>query len=234
MSAAPPPERKDPEKRVRFPGVRAPKPVLPIETEQRLTPRQQEVLDQLEDLVGENGLAELTMGKIAALMGCSLRTLYGISPSKDELVLAAIDRNLRRIGRAAIEALDPDMAPLDMLRVYLDAAHMAVEPARMVFARELATLPGAQRLIDAHEDYLSAVTRSLLDRAVEQGEIGKVDTAALAHVLGGLGRDLARPEVREVIEESPRKAASEIVEIILRGLTRNRARSDGGQSAAGE
>ncbi|MCP5040050.1 MAG: TetR/AcrR family transcriptional regulator [bacterium] len=220
MSSAEPREPEDERKRVRFADVRVPKPVLPVDTERKLTPRQQEVLDQLEDLVEEDGLAELTMGKIAAHMGCSLRTLYGISPSKDELVLAAVDRNLRRIGRAAIDSLDPEAGSLDMLRAYLDAANVAVEPAREVFARELASLPGLQRLIDAHEDYLTAITKSLLDRAVEEDEISTVDTAALAHVLAGLARDLAGPEVREVIAESPRKTASEIVEIILAGLTR--------------
>ena len=122
MSAA---EPKASEERVRFANVRAPQPVLAPETEQGLTPRQRQVLDQLEDLVTEDGLAALTMGQIAAHMGCSLRTLYGISPSKEELVLAAVDRNLRRIGREAIESLDPTMPPLEMLRAYLRAARSA-------------------------------------------------------------------------------------------------------------
>ncbi len=208
-------------KRARFANARAPKPVLTPETEARLTPRQQEVLDQLEDLVEEDGLAKLTMGKIAAHMGCSLRTLYGISPSKDELVLAAVDRNLRRIGREAIGSLDPDMPPLEMLRAYLDAANVAIEPTRMMFARELGSIPASQRLVDAHEDYLMAVTKSLLDRAVEEGDIAKVDTAALAHVLGGLGRDLAQVDARESLDEAPRKTAAQVVDIILKGLTRN-------------
>jgi AcrR family transcriptional regulator len=212
------PEPEEGRQRVRFANVRTPKPVLPVETEQRLTPRQQEVLDQLEDLVTEDGLAALTMGQIAAHMGCSLRTLYGISPSKDELVLAAVDRNLRRIGRAAIDSLDITMAPLEMLRAYLEAANEAVEPARVVFARELASIPGAKRLLDAHEDYVVAVTKSLLDRAVEEGQIPQLDTAPVAHVLGGLGRAFGHPEVQEIVEQSPKKTASAIVEIIFRGL----------------
>jgi len=63
-----------------------------------------------------------------------------------------------------------------------------------------------------------AVTRSLLDRAVEESQIPPVDTAALAHVLGGLGRELSRPEVIPLIETSPKQAADTIVEIVLRGL----------------
>ncbi len=218
MSAA---EPKASEERVRFANVRAPKPVLAPETEQGLTPRQRQVLDQLEDLVTEDGLAALTMGQIAAHMGCSLRTLYGISPSKEELVLAAVDRNLRRIGREAIESLDPTMPPLEMLRAYLRAANVAVEPRRVVFARELALLSGAKRLLDAHEDYVVDVVKSLLDRAVASGEIQAVDTAVLAHVLGGLGREFGREEVRGIVADSPKKAADGVVAIILRGMGRH-------------
>ncbi len=91
----------------------------------------------------------------------------------------------------------------------------------MAFAREFADLPGAQRLLDAHEQYVMAVTRSLLERAVAEGEIAPVDTAALAHVLGGLGREFARPEVAErAVASTPKETADAISEILLRGLRR--------------
>ena len=53
----------------------------------------------------------------------------------------------------------------------------------IAFAEELADLPGAKRLLDAHERYVIAVTRSLLERAAAEGEIEEVDTAAVAYVL---------------------------------------------------
>ena len=76
--------------RARFPNVRAPKPLLAPEAEKRLTPRQREVLDALEALVVGGGFAELTMAQMAARVNCSLRTLYGIAPGKDALVLAVV------------------------------------------------------------------------------------------------------------------------------------------------
>lgn len=215
MSQAAPKEGRQ---RVRFANVRAPKPVLGTETMERLTPRQHEVFEQLEDLVQNEKISDLTMSQIAAALGCSLRTLYGISPSKHELVLAAADRNLRRIGKAAIDALDPQMAPLEMLRAYLTAANNADEPIQMIYARELASIPAAKRMIDGHEDYVAAVTKSMLDRAVELGDIPPIDTAPVAHVLGGLLREFGRSDVRETIGQSPKKAANDLTEIILRGL----------------
>ena len=205
-------------KRLDLPGVRAPKPLLAPATERRLTARQRELLDELEELVAAEGLAELTMAEIAAQVNCSLRTLYGIAPSRDELVLAVVDRRLRRIGRKAMESLDESLSPLAALRAYLQAANHAVQPEAVTFSRDFANVPGAQRLLDAHEGYVMAVTRSLLDRAVKDGDVSPVDTAAVAHVLGGLGREFARPNLADVTAASPKVAADALTEIILRGL----------------
>ena len=204
--------------RLRLPGVRPPRPLLPPETERRLTQRQRQVLDALEDLVVRGGLAERTMAQIAARLNCSLRTLYGISPSKDELVLTVIDRRLHRIGRAAIGALDAASPPLEALRRYLGAVNEAVQPATAEFARDFAGVPGADRLLDAHEGYVIAVTRSLLERAVAEARIAPIDTAALAHVLGGLGREFSRPSVMAAIAATPKQTADRVTEILLRGL----------------
>lgn len=206
--------------RRRFPGVRAPKPLLSAAAERRLSARQRELLDELEKLVAAEGLSELTMAEIAAQVNCSLRTLYGIAPSKEELVLTVVDRRLHRIGRAAINSLDSSLSPLAALRAYLRAANQAVAPEADSFSREFADLPGAKRLLDAHEDYVMAVTQSLLDRAVADGQIPPVDTAAVAHVLGGLGREFARPEVAEVTAAPPKATADALSEIVLRGLER--------------
>ena len=209
-------------RRVRFPGVRPPVPLLSDDAERQLSPRQRELLDELEGkLIGDN-LADLTMAQIAGLTNCSLRTLYGIAQSKDELLLTLVDRRLRRIGRAAIESLDDSMAPLDAIRAYLQAANEAVQPESVAMSTDLAKVAGAQRLLSAHEAYLIAVTQSLLDRAAASGHIAPIDSAAVAHVLGGLGREFARPEVAEIAEASPKETADAIADLILRGLQQRR------------
>lgn len=208
--------------RIRFPGVRAPKPLLSREAERQLSARQLEVMDELESQLVNEGLAEMTMAEIAALVGCSHRTLYGIAPSKDELLLTIVDRRLHRIGRAAIESLDPSMSPLDTLRAYLQAANEAVAPESVMISSDLAKVAGAGRLISGHEAYLIAVAQDLLDRAVAEGQIPPVDTAAVAHILGSLGREFARPEVAETVHASPKDTADMVSELILEGLRATR------------
>lgn len=203
-----------------FPGVRTPKPRLCPEAEARLTPRRRELLDQLEALVVAGGFADLTMAQIAARVNCSLRTLYGIAPSKDELVLAVIDRRLRRIGRRALESIAGERSALESLRRYLAAVNQAVQPTTVSFAREFAGVAGGAKLIDAHEAYVVAIARKLIERAIADGEIAPVDAAALAHLLGGLGREFSQPQVAGAVAQSPKQTADALTEIVLRGLAR--------------
>ena len=208
------------EQRLRFPGVRAPKPLRSREAERQLSARQLELLDELEEALLREGLADFTMAEIATLLGCSLRTLYGIAPSKEELVLAIVDRRLHRIGRAAIGSIDASLSSLQALRAYLGEANQAVQPEAIAFAEELASRRGGKSLLDAHEGYVIAVTQSLLDRAVAKGEIDAIDTAAVAHVLGGLGREFVRPEAADAVAASPKATADALTDLILRGLER--------------
>jgi AcrR family transcriptional regulator len=213
-------ERSEVTARIR--SVTPPLALMPPEREEALTQRQRELLDELTQLF-EHGWADLTMADLAARLNCSLRTLYELAPTRDELVLTVVDRNLWRIGqRATASVTAPDIAPLEAIRSYLRAATVAVAAVSPAFARDLAAMPAAQALEDAHNDYLVAVTRALLDLAVEQGSIGSVDTAAVARTMAGLGRDLSRPEVMATLGSSPKDAADGIVDVVLRGL-----RSDG-------
>jgi len=215
MSA--PPVRQD-GIHARLRSVPTPAPALSREHEEALTGRQQEILRELGSIF-EGGFADLTMAELAGRLNCSLRTLYELAPTRDELVLTVVDRNLRSVGRAARDAIDEEAAPLPALRSYLRAATDAVAAVAEPFATDLAAVPAAQQLQDAHNDYLVAVARTLLDLAVERGDIAEVDTAALARTMAGLGRDLSRPEVMITLATSPKEAADSLVDIMLRGLS---------------
>jgi len=64
------------------------------------------------------------------------------------------------------------------------------------------------------------VAQSLLDLAVERGDIAAMDTAALARVMAGVGRDFSKPEVLATLRSSPKDAADAVVDILLAGLRR--------------
>lgn len=201
----------------RLRAVRRPRPLLSRQREQELTDRQRQILDEMEELVAD-GFADLTMAELAARLNCSLRTLYALAPSRDELVLTVIDRRLWRIGRVARDAIGDDLAPLHAIRAYLEAATVAVSRWTEGFARDLAAVPAAHQLQEGHNEYLFEVTRTLLDLAVERGDIAPVDTAAVARVLAGLGQFFSRPTVIPTLRSTPKEAADEVVDLIIGGL----------------
>ena len=201
-------------------SVAPPKPVLTRERKAALTQRQRELLDRLTELFAD-GFAHLTMADLAARLNCSLRTLYGLAASREELVLVVLDRNLWATGRTARSAvtLEPGMGAIEAVGAYLRAANMAVSETTPEFALDLAAAPGGTELSQAHADYLVAVARELLDLAVKRGEISSVDTNAVARVVASLGQDFSLPHVIGTLSGSPKDAANHVVDIILRGLT---------------
>jgi AcrR family transcriptional regulator len=205
----------------RLRAVKPPPAVLDRERERRLTTRQREILDHLGEMF-DDGFAGLTMATIAARSNCSLRTLYGLAPSRDELVLIVVDRNLWRVGRGAKEMITPQMEPLEALQAYLEAANEAVDGMTVPFARDLASMPAAQRQWELHAGYLVEIARCLLDLAVQRGEIPEVDTAAVARVMAGLGVELSRPAVMPTLQTSPKQAAGSIVSLMILGLRASR------------
>ncbi len=197
--------------------VKGPRPLLSRDAEAALTDRQRKLLEQLHDAFAD-GFAHLTMGDMAKAASCSLRTLYELAPSKDDLVRLVVDHRLWRVGRAATAAIGDDMEPLDAIRSHLHAAHLAIADSTEAFAVDSANDPGTDEISRAHARYLTDVTRALLDRAVADGSIAAVDTAAVARVLANVGADFAGPAVLPTLDTSPRAAADELVEVVLRGL----------------
>lgn len=204
----------------RLRSVKGPRPVLSKKRTAELTPRQRELLDQLSELFAD-GFAHLTMADLAAALNCSLRTLYGLAPSRDDLVLLVVDRNLWSVGRAATAAIDPDLGPLEAIRSYLNAANVAVENTTPGFAHDCAANQATLELNRSHSAYLIAVTRELIDMAVETGELEPLDSAAVAHVIAGMGASLAGPEVLVTLSTTPTQAANAMVDVILAGLPRS-------------
>ena len=203
----------------RLSGVPRPVPVLRREEAAALTARQRELLDDLSTHIA-GGFSHLTMADLARELGCSLRTLYGIAPSRDRLVLMACDRNLWAAGRGARGAIGAaaEFRPLDALRRYLRAATRAVDATTAAFSADLDAVPGGLEIRAAHTAYLVAITRELLDMAVEQGEIEPVDTVVVAHAMAGISNVFIRPDVIETLPGTPKEAADTVVDLILGGL----------------
>lgn len=198
-------------------AVLPPRPLLSSRAEQRLGERHRTVLDELEELFLAEGFASFTMRELAARLRCSMRTLYEIAPSKQDLVLVVLDRFLHRVGRTALAAIDPGAAIVERIRVYFRSG---VELLRWTatLAEDAADEPAVLRLLDRHIAYLTAVLEGLIAEGIADDEFRPVDPRLAATVLAGAAVALTRPEAALPGDRPTEEAIDEVTSIVLDGL----------------
>jgi AcrR family transcriptional regulator len=195
----------------------APKPLLPRRTEERLRPRHREILDQLEAVFLSEGFSSVTVAQLAASVGCSRRTLYELAPSKDALVLIVLDRFLHRVGRTALNTVNPDQPIAEQLRSYINGA-LELQRLTAAFADDLADDPAARRLLDRHFRYVMSVSESLIERGITAGEFRHVTPGVAAGMLAGSGLYFSQPGILDDVGMTRDEASFEMTDIVLRSL----------------
>ena len=180
--------------------------------------RHHEVMDRLEKIIDE-GKSYKTMADLASMLKVSLRTLYEIAPSKDELINLTINNVLTKHGKIAMEKIQTLDSPIEKLRVYLNTVNQAVGPRFEKFTLSLSKKHSTNEMIDFHENYITNFIKSLLDDAVQANEIANIDTEATALALGGLGRYFQNKKIHSKSSlASPEDASNFLSDLILSGL----------------
>jgi len=165
---------------------------LTKDSSKALTNRHHEIINSLEIML-EKGIPDLTMSELASKLKISLRTLYEIAPSKDQLITMTVDNILRKLGKDAIDEISTINSPINKLQKYLNIVNQAVGPKFDTFIKGLGrNIPSSNSMIDYHEGFITSYTEKLLNEAKEAKEIKKIDTKAFAILLGGIGREFAK------------------------------------------
>jgi len=191
---------------------------LTKDSSKALTNRHHEIINSLEIML-EKGIPDLTMSELASKLKISLRTLYEIAPSKDQLITMTVDNILRKLGKDAIDEISTINSPINKLQKYLNIVNQAVGPKFDTFIKVLGrNIPSSNSMIDYHEGFITSYTEKLLNEAKEAKEIKKIDTKAFAILLGGIGREFAKEKNRLLITVSPEESANSITNVILDGI----------------
>ena len=181
------------------------------------TKKHYETVEDLEKLL-EKGVPEITMSEIASKLKISLRTLYEIAPSKDELILMTMDNILMRLGKHALDSVSNIESPIEKLEKYLYIVNEAVGPKFNTFLKDIEKINYSQKMADYHVNFISNYTQKLLNDAMEIKEIKKIDTKAFSILFGGIGREFLKEKNRRLINASPEESANSITSIILNGI----------------
>ena len=181
------------------------------------TKKHHETIEDLEKLL-EKGVPNLTMSEIASRLKISLRTLYEIAPSKDQLILMTMDKILIKLGKFALDSVSEIQSPIEKLEQYLFIVNQAVGPKFNTFLKDIEKINGSQKMADYHESFISNYTQKLLNDAIKMHEIKNIDTKAFSILLGGIGREFHKEKNRYLISTSPEESANSITSIILNGI----------------
>ena len=181
------------------------------------TKRQIEIMNALEAML-QKGVPDLTMSEFAKKLKISLRTLYEIAPSKDELILMTMNNILVKLGKLAIDSVANINSPIKKLEKYLFIVNQAVGPKFDTFIKDIENIKGSQKMADYHENFIKNYTKNLLKESILKKEIKSIDVSAFAILLGGIGREFLKEKNKKTINMSPEESANSITKIILNGI----------------
>ena len=189
---------------------------LNVKRQETFTKRHHEIIQDLEKML-EKGVPDLTMSQIASNLKISLRTLYEIAPSKDELIIMITDSILRKHGKHALESISDIESPLKKLEKYLFTVNQVVGPKFNTFFKDIEKIKGLEEIVDYHANFITNLTEELLNQSIETNEIQYIDSKAFSILLGGIGREFIK-EKNRLSKSSPEESANSITSIILNGI----------------
>ncbi|GAB3622881.1 TetR/AcrR family transcriptional regulator [Mariniluteicoccus endophyticus] len=159
-----------------------------------LTPRQEQLRDDLLALFLAEGFSHFTLDELAARLGCSKRTLYTLAPSKEQLASSAARLFFRRATEQVEASIARLRSPARRLTGYLEAVAAALQPASREFLADLAALGPTREIYAENTTAAAGRVRDLIDegaaagafRADQAGFIAEVVTATMTRI--GTGR----------------------------------------------
>jgi TetR/AcrR family fatty acid metabolism transcriptional regulator len=194
--------------------------------------RERLILDAAEELLAEKGYHEMSIDEIAARVGVSKGTVYLHFPSKEELVLAQLERGMRRFIQSADVVLTSAASPSEKLRSLIELIYGQTFRERSQFftsIQENAEL--RNRLMDRkrefHEQWEALSQR--VTQAFDDGKShGEFDVTIPTPLLVSMFWSLLSPHTYERVIEQEQMSIEEMVSHLSRFFFKGLA-ADGSQ-----
>jgi TetR/AcrR family transcriptional regulator, fatty acid metabolism regulator protein len=160
--------------------------------------RERLILEAGEALVTQKSYSETSMDDIAAQVGVSKGTLYLHFASKEDLILAVIQKNLRTFAESMSAVLASDDSPREKLTGLLRLIYTGSSDERIAMMESLLRVPELrERLMDQKKETLSVFWESFAQRlsaVIDAGKTaGELDPEIPTPVLQTIFTGLLRP-----------------------------------------
>ena len=155
----------------------------------------------------------VSLEEIARKAGVGIGTLYRHFPTRDVLIADVYRNEAAKLVDSARE-LAATKSPLDALRAWL-LLFVDYLATKLIFAEAFKSMVGdTSRLTAASGDLLTQAITLLVNRAVENGDIGResLDPVDLLRALAGVAMARAGPDWDT--------AARHVADVLIRGLSR--------------
>jgi len=188
-------------------------------TADRLTRRQAELLDQLEQLFLTEGFARFTLEDLAVRLHCSKSTLYALAGSKEQLASRVIRHFFRKATAAVEERTATEQDPALRVTAYLTAVARALAPAGPAFYRDLDTFPPGRAVYERNTAMAAERVRELIADGVARGRFREVHPALVADTVSTLVFRIGRGDTARATGLDDAAAYRELAALLLHGIS---------------
>lgn len=178
------------------------------------------ILEALEDLFLREGYRRITVGELAVRLHCSRRTLYELAPGKEDLFVLVVDELLRRIRGLGEQAVREISDPAEQIEAYLAPGIAQTARATHLFSSDVASLPAAKRLMEAHQRERISGLRDIIEQGSRRGIFRPVDAHLVAEVFSFAYRRATEAEFLAESRLSLAEAYRQLSELLRHGLLR--------------
>lgn len=175
------------------------------------------ILDAWGNLIEDHGYAEITMAMVAERAGVARNTIYGYFPDKEHLMLAHLEREVRRFIEATTSAVDEAVGAVARLKVVFEhqARYFATHASSRHEIGEVMGPEGYRRFM-AHFAPLHKLVSRIVREGVHEGVFRHLDphvvTPMILAVIAVYRVPLASGEI------APEVAAAQALDFTLHGL----------------
>ena len=178
--------------------------------------RRDALMDELIALYLDEGFLSFGIGDLAARLHCSRTTLYGIAPSKEQIIAAAV----RDFFRAATERVEASLAeesdPVARLRAYLEAISRELAPASPAFFADLDAFAPAREVYRRNTEWAAQRVRQLVEDLSARGS--EVDAAFAGAVAAHVMLSIQSGELEEQTGLDDAAAYHQLASLLVGGV----------------